>query len=107
MTSEAKLSTDSPGNAAAWILSASDALKAMCDDDLRVSFEFFPPKTPEGTEALYPHFGPFLTKFGDNGGAYDAAGLKAYFAEYFRRGYTEFTPDASDQEMKAALQPYL
>lgn len=60
-----------------------------------------------GAEALYPHFTPFVTKFGDNGGAYSGAELKAYFAEYFRRGYTEFTPDAAEQEMKAALQRYL
>ncbi len=61
----------------------------------------------QGAAALYPHFTPFVTKFGDNGGAYSKAELRAYFADYFRRGYTEFTPDASEQEMKAALQPYL
>ena len=53
MTSEAEQSTESPDKATAWILSASDALKAMCDDDLRVSFEFFPPKTPEMEETLW------------------------------------------------------
>jgi hypothetical protein len=61
----------------------------------------------QGAEALYPHFTPFVTKFGDNGGACDAAALRAYFAEYFRRGYTEFTADRSEQEMRAALAPYL
>ena len=61
----------------------------------------------QGTDALYPHFTPFVTKFGDNGGACDAAALRAYFAEYFRRGYTEFTADRSEQEMRAALAPYL
>ncbi len=60
-----------------------------------------------GADALYPHFTPFVTKFGDNGGAYDAAGLRAYFAEYLRRGFTEFTAEAADQEMKVALAPYL
>lgn len=61
----------------------------------------------QGADALYPHFTPFVTKFGDNGEAWDAAGIRAYFAEYFRRGYTEFMPDPADQEMKAALAPYL
>ncbi|MCU0866962.1 MAG: MBL fold metallo-hydrolase [Planctomycetes bacterium] len=60
-----------------------------------------------GAEALYPHFTPFVTKFGDNGGAYTASELRAYFAEYFRRGYTEWTPDASEQEMRVALRGYL
>ncbi|MCA8954336.1 MAG: MBL fold metallo-hydrolase [Planctomycetes bacterium] len=61
----------------------------------------------QGADALYPHFTPFVTKFGDNGGAYSAAELRAYFAEYFRRGYSEFTADVPDQEMKAALAGYL
>ena len=45
----------------------------------------------QGAEALYPDFTPFVTKFGDN----------------LRRGYTELTPDASEQAMRVALQPYL
>lgn len=61
----------------------------------------------QGAAALYPHFTPFVTKFGDNGGAWSAAELRAYFAEYLRRGYTEFTPEPEDQAMRAALQPYL
>lgn len=61
----------------------------------------------QGADAMYPHFTPFVTKFGDNGGAYDAAGLRAYFAEYLRRGYTEFTAEPADQAMRHALQPYL
>jgi len=61
----------------------------------------------QGAAALYPHFTPFLTKFGDNGGAHTAAELRAYFAEYLARGYTEFTAEAAEQEMQAALRPYL
>lgn len=60
-----------------------------------------------GADALYPHFTPFVTKFGDNGGAYSKAELRAYFAEHLRRGYTEFGPGPGDQEMLAALRPYL
>ncbi|MCR9243611.1 MAG: MBL fold metallo-hydrolase [bacterium] len=61
----------------------------------------------QGAEALYPHFTPFVTKFGDNGGAYTAAELKAYFAEYMRRGYTEFVADAAEVEMGQVLQRYM
>ena len=61
----------------------------------------------QGAAALNPHFTPFVTKFGENGGAYSAAELCAYFAEYLRRGYTVFTADREAQEMKAALQAYL
>jgi hypothetical protein len=60
-----------------------------------------------GAEALYPDFTPFLTKFGDNGRAFTAAELRAYFAEYLRRGFTDFGPGVADQEMLAALRPYL
>ena len=51
-----------------------------------------------GAGALYPDFNPFVAKYGDNGGAYTPDELKAYFAEYRRRGF--FTPPAS-------LAPYL
>ena len=61
----------------------------------------------QGAAALYPHFTPFVTKFGDNGGAHSAGELRAYFAEYLRRGFTEFTPDAEEQAMQAALRSYL
>lgn len=60
-----------------------------------------------GADALYPHFTPFVTKFGDNGGACTPDALRAYFAEYLRRGFTEFTADRGEQEMRAALRPYL
>ncbi|MBZ0151454.1 MAG: MBL fold metallo-hydrolase [Planctomycetes bacterium] len=60
-----------------------------------------------GAEALYPHFTPFVTKFGDNGGCRTAAELRGYFAEYLRRGFTEFTADRSEQEMRQALLAYL
>lgn len=61
----------------------------------------------QGAAALYPQFTPFVTKFGDNGGACSAGELRAYFAEYLRRGFTEFTADAEEQAMRSALQPYL
>ena len=60
-----------------------------------------------GNDALYPHFGPFVTKFGDNGVASTPEQLRAYFAEYLDRGYTDFADDVRDQEMKEALAPYL
>lgn len=61
----------------------------------------------EGTAALYPDFDPFLTKYGDNGGARTAGELKAYFAEYVRRGF--FVPGygPGGAEMKASIEPYL
>lgn len=60
-----------------------------------------------GAEALYPDFTPFVTKFGDNGGAHSAADLRAYFADYLARGFTGFGPGPSDQQMLRALRPYL
>jgi hypothetical protein len=60
-----------------------------------------------GAAALYPHFTPFVTKFGDNGGAASAAELRRYFADYLARGFTEFAPGPADVEMGQALRPYL
>jgi hypothetical protein len=60
-----------------------------------------------GAAALYPHFTPFVTKFGDNGGAASAAEVRRYFADYLARGFTEFAPGPSDLEMGQALRPYL
>ena len=59
-----------------------------------------------GADALYPHFTPFVTKFGDNGGARSAAELRAYFAAYGVRGFTSFDLGPADAAMRAALQPY-
>jgi hypothetical protein len=61
----------------------------------------------QGADALYPHFTPFVTKYGDNGGARTAAAIRAYFAEYLRRGFTDFELGPADREMRQALQPYL
>ncbi len=60
-----------------------------------------------GADALYPHFTPFVTKFGDNGGARTAAELRSYFANYLRRGFTSFDLGPADAAMHGALQPYL
>lgn len=61
----------------------------------------------QGADALYPHFTPFVGKFGDNGGAYTAEELRAYVQEYERRGFTDFTIDPPDAELRAALRPYV
>jgi len=60
-----------------------------------------------GPAALYPLWNAFVTKYGDNGGAHTAAGLRAYFADYLGRGFTDFALDPADQALAAALQPYL
>lgn len=62
-----------------------------------------------GADALYPDFTPFVTKFGDNGGCHTAAELRGYFAEYLRRGFTDFEPSPGDQgaaAMAAAVARY-
>jgi hypothetical protein len=61
----------------------------------------------QSTDALYPHFTPFVTKFGDNGNARTKDELRAYFAEYLRRGFTSFDLGPSDFEMRQALSDYL
>ena len=59
-----------------------------------------------GTAAMYPDFNPFLTKFGDNGGAYTDEELRAYFAHYAKTGL--FGPGANlpAQEAWASIQPW-
>ncbi len=59
------------------------------------------------SDALYPDFNPFVTKFGDNGGARTRAELRAYFAEYQRRGFTSFDDRPESRELERALAPYL
>jgi len=61
----------------------------------------------QGTAALYPDFIPFVTKYGDNGGARTRAELQAYFAEYRRRGFFGFPMHEGGQATKRALAPYL
>jgi hypothetical protein len=60
--------------------------------------------TKRGTAALYPDFGPFLCKYGDNGNARSASELRGYFGEYLRRGF--FRPEL-DPELACAVAPYL
>jgi hypothetical protein len=61
----------------------------------------------QGAGGVYPDFNPFVAKYGDNGGARSAAELKAYFAEYHRRGFFSFGTSPSEQRARAALAPYL
>ena len=61
----------------------------------------------QGTKALYPDFGPFVTKYGDNGGAYSPDELRAYFATYRERGFFGFNETPESQAEARALGPYL
>ena len=58
------------------------------------------------TLGLYPDFIPFVTKFGDNGGAHTKDELTVYFAEYQRRGFFGFPEHELGQATKRALAPY-
>ena len=57
--------------------------------------------------AVYPDFNPFVTKYGDNGGAHTTAELEAYFAEYKRRGFFGFAQHGGGEFQRRALAPYL
>ncbi len=65
------------------------------------------PWKKQGTAALYPDFNPFVAKYGDNGRARTKAELRAYFAEYRRRGFFGFPEHAAGAETKRALEAYL
>lgn len=60
-----------------------------------------------GTAALYPDFGPFLTKFGDNGRARTSEELRAYLATYRERGFFRPGHGPGGPELARALEPYL
>jgi hypothetical protein len=60
----------------------------------------------QGTLALYPDFIPFVTKFGDNGGAHTRDELVVYFAEYQRRGFFGFPEHAMGQLTRKAVGRY-
>ncbi len=59
-----------------------------------------------GPEALYPDFTPFL-KFADNGHARSPNELRAYFAEYRRRGYFGFGAWPLARSLRRSLSAYL
>ena len=59
------------------------------------------------TSALYPHFTPFLTKFGDNGNARSEDELRAYFGRYRDGGFFGFAGNEAAQAEAQSLQPYL
>lgn len=60
-----------------------------------------------GAEALYPHFTPFVTKYGDNGRSFSPAELRAYARFYLDRGFTGPGPSPATQAAWAALAAYL
>jgi len=59
-----------------------------------------------GSAGLYPDFNPFVAKFGDNGGAYTPDELRAYFAEYRRRGFFQLYDRPDDHALGRAIQRY-
>jgi hypothetical protein len=61
----------------------------------------------KGAGGLYPDFNPFVAKYSDNGGASSPEELRAYFAEYHRRGCFAFGPREDEQRTRRALAPYL
>lgn len=61
----------------------------------------------QGAEALYPHFTPFVTKYGDNGGAYTKDELKRYFQHYQASGCFGPGPSPATQLAWESIQPYL
>jgi hypothetical protein len=65
------------------------------------------PWKKQGPLALYPDFNPFVAKYGDNGGARTRDELRAYFAEYRRRGFFGFPEHGGGAETRRALEPYL
>jgi len=65
------------------------------------------PWPQSGAAALYPDFNPFVAKYGDNGGARTKDELRAYFAEYRRRGFFGFPQHSGGQATRRALAPYL
>ena len=45
-----------------------------------------------GTHSLYPHFTPYVAKYGDNGLAYNEEGLQAYF-DYYKMNSADYWRD--------------
>ena len=58
-------------------------------------------------EALYPHFTPFVAKYGDNGGAKTKRELARYFGHYYMRDPIAHTlkslADASEMTLRKVL----
>lgn len=58
------------------------AIRNEIFDDLLIGN--FMKTTLHGTQSLYPHFTPYVAKYGDNGRAFSRAELQQYFASYLR-----------------------
>jgi hypothetical protein len=58
-------------------------------------------------DALYPHFTPFVAKYGDNGGAKTKRELARYFGHYYMRDPIAHTlkrlADASEMTLRKVL----
>lgn len=67
---------------------------------------FHGPWERTGAGAFYPHFTPFVTKYGDNGGAYTPEELKAYYRFYADKGFSGPGPVPLTQEAWASLEEY-
>jgi hypothetical protein len=81
--------------------SLMEAVRWRIFDDLLISnfvrCTLHGPWPAQGTAAMYPDFNPFLTKYGDNGGARSADELRRYFRAYLERGFTSYAADPAAQ----------
>ena len=58
------------------------------------------------TKSLYPHFTPYVTKYGDNGQVYSNDELKKYF-EYYKLNSTNFWSDYLKIKTEDIIRPKL
>ena len=57
-------------------------------------------------ESLYPDFTPFVSRYGDNGGAHTAEELRAYFAAYRSRPFFGFGSGLTGVEFARSVRAY-
>ncbi len=60
----------------------------------------------QGALGLYPHFTPFVTKYGDNGRAVTKDELRRYFAFYEEKGFSGPGPGVESRLTWQSLSPY-
>lgn len=61
----------------------------------------------QGADALYPDFTPYVSKYGDNGGAYTEEELRRYFAHYQATGLLGPGPSLASSRAYESIRRYL